>query len=92
MDLWVVGPPCGLKVGRVVTSCTAASGRHVSEQLVNYAGNKVGTKDGEQREQFSCLLNEANQLAKFSSIGGYRNVIHNSNKALQTEWYNKVFT
>ena len=30
-DLWVMGPPCGLKVGRVVTSCTAATGRHVSE-------------------------------------------------------------
>ena len=22
VELWVMGPPCGLKVGRVVTSCT----------------------------------------------------------------------
>ena len=30
VDLWVMGPPCGLKIGRVVTSCTAATRRHVS--------------------------------------------------------------
>ena len=29
VDLWVMGPPCGLKVGRVVTSCTVMIARHV---------------------------------------------------------------
>ena len=28
VELWVMGPPCGLKVGRVVTSFTTAIGRH----------------------------------------------------------------
>ena len=31
-------------------------------------------------------------MAKFSPIGGYRNVINNSNRVLQTEWYNNVLT
>ena len=29
VELWVMGPPCGLKVGRAVTSCTIMQVRHV---------------------------------------------------------------
>ena len=29
VELWVMGPPCGLKVGRAVTSCTIMIARHV---------------------------------------------------------------
>ena len=29
VDLWVMGPPCGLKVERVLTSCTIMIERHV---------------------------------------------------------------
>ena len=28
MDLWVVGPPCGLEVGRAETSCVIMQARH----------------------------------------------------------------
>ena len=28
VELWVMGPPCGLKVGRAVTSCTIMIARH----------------------------------------------------------------
>ena len=38
---------------------------------LSVTGNNVGTKDGERREKFSCLVNEADQKAKFSSISGY---------------------
>ena len=37
-------------------------------------------------------MNEADQWAKFSSIGGYRNVINNSNRFLLTKLYTKVLT
>ena len=29
VELWVMGPPCGLKVGRVLTSCMIMIARHV---------------------------------------------------------------
>ena len=61
VELWVMGPPCGLKVGRAVTSCTIMIARHVREYPVSYAGNNVGTKGEGRREPFSCSLNEADQ-------------------------------
>ena len=30
VELWVMGPPCGLKVGRAVTSCMVRIARHVT--------------------------------------------------------------
>ena len=29
VDLWVMGPPCGLEVGRAETSCVIMQARHV---------------------------------------------------------------
>ena len=29
VDLWVMGPPCGLEVGRAETSCMIMQARHV---------------------------------------------------------------
>ena len=29
VELWVMGPPCGLKVGRAETSCAIMQARHV---------------------------------------------------------------
>ena len=70
-----MGPPCGLRVERVVTSCMVMIARHVRAQPASSIGNNVDTKGKGQREPFSCSLNEAGQQAKFSSIGGYRNVV-----------------
>ena len=84
--MWVKSRKGGL------TSCTITIARHVREQHVSYVGNNVGTKGEGRREPFSCSLNEADQQAKFSSIGGYRNVINKSNRVLLTELYNEVFT
>ena len=61
VELWVMGPPCGLKVGGVVTSCMVMIARHVREYHVSYVGNNVGTKGEGRRETFSCSLNEADQ-------------------------------
>ena len=41
---------------------------------------------------FPTRWNEADQYAKFSSIGGYQNVITNSNRVLLTELYTEGFT
>ena len=60
VELWVMGPPCGLKVERGgLTSCTITIARHVREYHVSYVGNNVGTKGEGRREPFSCSLNEA---------------------------------
>ena len=61
VELWVMGPPCGLKVGGAVTSCTVMIARHVREYHVSYVANNVGTKGEGRREPFSCSLNEADQ-------------------------------
>ena len=61
VELWVMGPPCGLKAGRVLTFCTVKVGRHVRGQPISYVGNNVGTKGEGRREPFSCSLNEADQ-------------------------------
>ena len=29
VELWVMGPPCGLKIGRAETSCVIMQARHV---------------------------------------------------------------
>ena len=41
VELWVMGPPRGLKVERVVTSCTVMIARQVRRQHVCYVGNQV---------------------------------------------------
>ena len=56
-----------------------------------YVNNNVGTKGEGRREPYSCSLNEADQSARFTSIGGYWNVINNSNRVLLTQLYTKVF-
>ena len=61
VELWVMGPPCGLKVGGAVTSCMVMIARHVRGWHVSYVGNNVGTKGEGRREPFSCSLNEADQ-------------------------------
>ena len=33
MELWVMGPPCGLKVERALKSCTVMIPRHVGDSL-----------------------------------------------------------
>ena len=81
-----------VKSRKALTACMVMIARHVREETVRYVGNNFGTKGEGRREPFFRSLNEANQLAKFSPIGGYRNVINNSNRVLQTEWYNKVLT
>ena len=60
------------------------------DRLSIMSATTIGTKGEGRREPFSCSLNEADQLAKFSSIGGYRNVINNSNRVLLTKLYTKV--
>ena len=48
VELWVMGPPCELKVGRAKTSCVIMQARYVKGWHVDYAGNNVSTK-GEGR-------------------------------------------
>ena len=43
----------------------------------------------DEENHFSCSLNEADQYARFLSIGGYRNVINNSNKVLLIEFVHR---
>ena len=33
VELWVMGPPCGLKVGRAETSCMIMQARYVRDSL-----------------------------------------------------------
>ena len=61
MELWVMGPPCGLKVERALAFCMVMIARHVRGQPVSYIGNNVATKGEGRREPFSCSLNEADQ-------------------------------
>ena len=44
VELWVVGPPCGLEVGRAETSCVIMQARHVRGWFVDYVGNNINTK------------------------------------------------
>ena len=59
VELWVMGPPCGSKVGRALTYCTVMVARHGRGWSVSYVGNNVGTKGEGRREPLSCSLNEA---------------------------------
>ena len=61
VELWVMGPPCGLKVGGEVTSCMDMIARQVRGWPVDYVGDNIGTKGEGRREPFSCSLNEADQ-------------------------------
>ena len=61
VELWVMGPPCGLKVERAETSCMVMIASFVGGKSVSYVGNNVGTKGEGRREPFSCSLNEADQ-------------------------------
>ena len=56
VELWVMGPPCGLKARRVLTFCMVMIARQVRGQPVSYVGNNFGTKGEEQREPFSYSL------------------------------------
>ena len=64
VELWVMGPPCGLNVERAVTSCTVMIARHVREYHVSYVGNNVGTKGEGRREPFSCSLKRGGPIGK----------------------------
>ena len=44
VKLWVMGPPCGLKAGRALSSCTIMRARHVREETISYVGNNIDTK------------------------------------------------
>ena len=61
VELWVMGPPCGLKVEGALTFCMIMIARHVRGLHVSYVGNNIGTKGEGQREPFSRSLNEADQ-------------------------------
>ena len=61
VELWVMGPPCELKVGRVETSCVIMQARQVRGYPVDYVDNNDGTKGEGRREPFSCSFNEADQ-------------------------------
>ena len=52
VELWVMGPPCGLKVGRAKTSCVIMQARYVRGYPVSYVGNNSGTKGEGRREPF----------------------------------------
>ena len=41
VELWVMGPPYGIKVEGAVTSCTVMIARHVREYPVSYVGNTL---------------------------------------------------
>ena len=64
VELWVMGPPCGLKVGGAVTSCTVMIARHVQGQPISYVSNNVGTKGEGRREPFSCSLKRGGPIGK----------------------------
>ena len=51
-ELWVMGPPCGLKVGRAKTSCVIMQARDVRGYPVSYVGNNSDTKGEGRREPF----------------------------------------
>ena len=85
------GPTMWFFLIGAVTSFTVMIARHVREYQVSYVGINVGTKGEGRREPYSCSLNEADQSARFTSIGGYRNVINNSKRVLQIELYTEVF-
>ena len=52
VELWVMGPPCGLKVGRAVTSCTIMIARHVREYPVSYVGNTLVPRARDEENHF----------------------------------------
>ena len=59
VELWVMGPPCGLKVGRAVTSCTVMIARHVREYPVSYVGNTLVPRARDEENHFPARSNEA---------------------------------
>ena len=52
VELWVMGPPCGLKVGGAVTSCMDMIARHVRGWPVSYVGNNVGPRARDKENHF----------------------------------------
>ena len=82
-----MGPPCGLKVGRVVTSCTESK----ACQRIVYDGNNVGTKVKKRREPFSSSLKRGGPIGKVLVHRRLLNVNNNSNEVLLAEWYTEVF-
>ena len=64
VELWVMGPPCGLRGRRGMASCMVMIVRHVREKSVSYVGNNVGTKGEGRREPFSCSLKRGGPIGK----------------------------
>ena len=62
VELWVMGPQCGLKVGKAMTSCTIMQARHVRGYPISYVGNNVSTKGEGRREPFSCSLKQGGPI------------------------------
>ena len=79
------GPTIWVKSRKGANICRVIIARQVRVSHVSYVDNNIGTKGEGWREPFSCSQGVADQKAKFSSIGGYQNVINNSNKVLLTE-------
>ena len=64
VELWVMGPPCGLKEGRRKSFCMVMIARQVRGQPVSYVGNNVGTKGEERGEPFSFSLRRGGPIGK----------------------------
>ena len=58
VELWVMGPPCGLKIG-AVTSRTVMIARHVREHPVSYVGNTLVPRARDEENHFPARSNEA---------------------------------
>ena len=52
VELWVMGPPCGLKVEGAVTSCSVMTARHVREYPVSYVGNTLVPRARDEENHF----------------------------------------
>ena len=59
VELWVMGPPCGIEVGGVVTSCMVMIARHVREHPVSYVGNMLVPRARDKENHFPACSNEA---------------------------------
>ena len=52
VELWVMGPPCGLKVERPLAPYTVMIARHVREHHVSYVGNTLVPRARDEENHF----------------------------------------
>ena len=61
VELWVMGPPCGLKVEMALTSCTVRIARHIRGKLAVMVATTLVQRARDEEKHFSCSQGEADQ-------------------------------